>query len=1096
MHRIYYLLVSLAFATSLGTDAQNPGKDVSDADAVARLLGRSAVSRHNDAPVGLKSIPGERRAASTAITTNSRRRADGGETNNLTISGSLLYRYSWTASGKPQYGIYSFNAADPSSATPLVLGNDYFAIGGGCYHDGVYSLVTYYDTMGALIASYHEYDTETWEETRFFNNVGVGSIAVDMTYDPVSHNIFGCFINDSRDGYVFGTLDPRSGQREAISNLQGPLFAMASTSQGQLYAVDYYGRLVRVDKNTGAPTVVGQTGLQPYNTQSAAIDPMTDRFYWAACTQSTQGLYEVDLQTGKAQLVAPFTDGEEWAGLYVAPPAAADGAPAAIDAFAVNYDPTTTASALVSFTLPTQTFGGEPLEGSLSYVVTLNGDEVEMGEGLAGESVSLTVYNNLVGEATIGVRCSNAQGLSPRVRRSLYLGHDAPSAVGDLTLTSLSDFDATSGLTTWNNTINWSTPATSVHGGYCNMDEVTYRVIRQPEGRVVANRLKTTSFTDNVSPLVLSAFSYDVIPFAGQLQGPTATTEKVLVGDAFEVPYIENFESDADFNLFTIVDANGDGSAWVRQTDGTAQSYYSMTHEMDDWLISPPIHLTTAQLYRFAMDAKVMNGFPERLEVWIGRGRTPQDMSITLLPAATYSNAAYETFTARFGVPEDGDWYVGFHCISPAEGYRMNIDYFSLDADLLTAAPAAPTNMSVMAGEKGALEAKVSLTAPTTAIDGTPLDGIRQVKVYRGRKLIKTFSNPAPGEVLTFSEADLPNGMVTYTAEALNDFGPGLEATAEVYIGIDVPALPTGVHVIMDDDVPTISWTAPTTGAHGGYIDPATLTYYVQRGTDDLLIASQLTTLTTTDRYFSMPAEQEEIFYYVYAATKTGLGDGQASNIIVVGPPYALPFHESFAGGYLEHRLWGIVDTPDTGTWGMVNVGTMPMCEASDGDNGLLEFQAEGPNDESFLYSGKIDITDATAPMLTFDFYYYPQQTDVLQIMVTTDGDNWTTADIIDYFELHGEAGWRSASIDLTPALQTLPVTGYAQIGFRAISMDGIWRLHVDNITLYADASQASVVSVPVAPSANRYYDLSGRRMQPQHSAITISTDGQKKYIK
>lgn len=229
MHRIYYLLTTLAFAAGLGARAQSTPKEVSEADAVARLLGRTASApsyrqEHRAAhPSGLKGMPADVRAVSLAQNRSSKT----GNAPALTISGSLLYRYSWTANGQPQYGIYSFDATDPSSATPLALGSDYFAIGGGCYHDGVYSLVTYYDTMGALIASYHEYDTETWEETSFRNNVGVGSIAVDMTYDPVSHNIFGCFINDSHDGYVFGVLDPTNGGREAISNLQGQLYRFA-----------------------------------------------------------------------------------------------------------------------------------------------------------------------------------------------------------------------------------------------------------------------------------------------------------------------------------------------------------------------------------------------------------------------------------------------------------------------------------------------------------------------------------------------------------------------------------------------------------------------------------------------------------------------------------------------------------------------------------------------------------------------------------------------------------------------------------------------------------------------------------------------------
>ena len=1005
-----------------------------------------------------------------------------------TICGSLLFSYEWQKTGQVAYGVYAFPAENPVHYSPLALGDNLFALGGGCLAGDRYCLVTYYDTMGALIASYEEYDIETWEEVKHYNNVGVGSIAVDMTFDPIGQKIYGCFINDTRDGYVFGILDPNSGVREAVSNLRGPLFAMACKSKGQIYAIDSDGRLVKVDKNTGATTNVGLTGLRPYNTQSAAFDLTTDRLYWAACTQTTQGLYEVDVNTGGTTLIANFENGEEWGGLYVAPPAASDGAPAAVANLAVTYDPATTANATVSFTLPTTTFAGEPLTSTVEYVITFNGDEVDMGEAQAGERVTTTVYNNVIGDATIGVRCSNAEGKSPNVRTTLYLGHDAPAAVENLTLQATAE----------GNVISWERPTRSIHGGYCDFDEVTYRVVRQPEGRVIANRLTATTFTDKVDPIVLSEFSYDVIPFAGALQGETRRTEKLLVGDAFEVPYSESFDLDSNFGLFTVCDVNGDGASWIRQTDGTAQSYYSMTQAMDDWLITPPIHLTTAQLYRFAISAKVMNGFPERLEVYIGRDRTPEAMTQCILPAADYHNASYETFESRFGIDTDGDWYIGFHCITPAEGYRMNIDWITLDADLLTSAPAAPADFAVVPGAKGALEATITLTAPTTAIDGTELTELKQVKVYRAHKLVKSFSAPKPGEVLSFTESNLPNGMAAYTAEALNASGPGLEAAAQAFVGTDTPDVPTDVTLTMVDEVPTISWTAPTKGANGGYIDPEALTYYVQRGTDDLLVAQSVSGLSATDKYFSMPAEQTEIFYYVYASSVTALGDGAPSNVVVVGPSYSLPFRESFAGGYLDHSLWGIIDEPNTGTWGMVNVGTMPMCDASDGDNGLLEFQAAFPLDESFLYSGKIDIAGASALELHFDYFYYPQQQDLIEVYICTDGNNWTPIEYIDYYYEKGEAEWRTKHIDLAEHLKSLPTTGDLQIGFRGASADGVWRLHIDNIAVTDGPDGGhSIVADDKANDRSAIYDLWGRKSNTFHrGTLGITADGRKVLVK
>ena len=101
MHRIYYLLAVLGFA--LGANAQRTAS-TSEAEAVARLLGRTN-ARAARTSASFKSLPSAQRTVSPALSGMHQAAPDGSESRSLTISGSLLYRYSWTASGTPQYGI-------------------------------------------------------------------------------------------------------------------------------------------------------------------------------------------------------------------------------------------------------------------------------------------------------------------------------------------------------------------------------------------------------------------------------------------------------------------------------------------------------------------------------------------------------------------------------------------------------------------------------------------------------------------------------------------------------------------------------------------------------------------------------------------------------------------------------------------------------------------------------------------------------------------------------------------------------------------------------------------------------------------------------
>ena len=253
------------------------------------------------------------------------------------IYGSLLGGNGW--GDDTPYGIYSFPASSAAPVEEVVRNSSLNANAGGVLVDDKYCFVNFFDTgMGGIFAYYYVYDTEDWSRLRS-NRVQLTSIATDLTYDAVSRKVYGCFLNDNLDGYLFGVFSTEDGSVSPISNLSGPLFAVAANAAGEVYGIDGSGRLLLINKEDGSQTVVGNTGVKPRYTQSATFDPATGKLYWAACTETLNALYEVDVTTATATLKGEFPGGEEFGGLYIPGQGAEDDAPAAPTDLAVTYDP-------------------------------------------------------------------------------------------------------------------------------------------------------------------------------------------------------------------------------------------------------------------------------------------------------------------------------------------------------------------------------------------------------------------------------------------------------------------------------------------------------------------------------------------------------------------------------------------------------------------------------------------------------------------------------------------------------------------------------------------------------------------------------------
>lgn len=225
-------------------------------------------------------------------------------------------------------------------------------------------------------------------------------------------------------------------------------------------------------------------------------------------------------------------------------------------------------------------------------------------------------------------------------------------------------------------------------------------------------------------------------------------------------------------------------------------------------------------------------------------------------------------------------------------------------------APMAPTEVTVVPGEKGAPEAVVSWKNPEMTFGGEQLDNLKSITIKRDDEVVKTISSPQPGMQMSFKDTDIPAGEYRYTVYATNDAGDGEEAYQYAYVGCDSPAAPQNVSVKPGEGCQSgiISWEKPLEGVHGGYFTDENLTYRIVRHPDEVEVAKDLTGTSYTDiEMRRLGAYSYEVFavneYGETSATSDKRVLGKAVNVTE-----SEPFVEDFTSQSVFENRWTAVD--------------------------------------------------------------------------------------------------------------------------------------------------------------------------------------------
>ena len=448
------------------------------------------------------------------------------------------------------------------------------------------------------------------------------------------------------------------------------------------------------------------------------------------------------------------------------------------------------------------------------------------------------------------------------------------------------------------------------------------------------------TWVDNGDDLTLGLHKYYAVAYNEKGAGDKSEIVAMKLIATLDVPYTADLTQPETFDIFTVIDANEDGCTWNWDDTYHTNYNYSPDNAADDYLVMLPVQLEAGKNYSVIVNA-YNSGIDERFEVLLGTEPTAEALTTTIIEptdVTTYEDMG-EEYEGMFSVNEAGKYYLAVHAIS------------------------------VVADEQAALRADVSVTAPTVAVDGSPLtSNLARIDILRDGTVVGCVEDVVSGATVVYVDEPDYVGDHTYQAIPYNESGKGLKSEkVTVYVGPDVPCAVENLTAADGGDIVALNWDkVSTTGENGGPVNPATVNYlvwstFIEQGWTDYSIEKNelLATLTDADAYdvpFDTNEGEQHVEYWIVETKNEANAeyDGMTTTTgLLVGAPYELPLVESFTDDEL-HYFWE------------TNGTVMISAQSSDDDGSSMALLSEEEGVVLFN-SGKLDLEGLANPTLVFD---------------------------------------------------------------------------------------------------------------------------------
>ena len=976
------------------------------------------------------------------------------------LYGELCYTSLWDREDgevEINYGLYSFPASAGLTVSEKYIHKTIPAMGGGAYdNNGTLYFTSYYEGPYGLAFLYFcalDVNTGKFLLQKPLALDIYSSIGLDMAWDEIGQKLYSIsYVDETGNDYTLSTIDVTTGLATTIA----PITRMSSIAcdiTGQLYGVRYSdGMFCKIDKATAELTPIGSTGITPKYVGTAAFDNATGKLYYVTTERTAEeesGLYEINISTGKAELISKFPNNEQLTCLFV-PNRNMETKMGDIQSFTANFLPSE-ATGTLSITAPSKDLDGNPITGNMTIAVYDNSNimfslNAAPGETLTKEVTLSNGYHKLEALASHSVL-----GKGNKKELSIFIGTDGPAAVGNLKLEKVGDKAS----------LTWDAPTKGEHGGEIKPNLVYYSIFRNPGGIQVAEDVDVTSWSETITSDLYRFYSYDVVGYYKGVEGATVESNRMAFGTPKSVPFKMGFDTFEEFRDCIIYNENDDEGFWGYVTANQSAAYrYDTFNQGDDYLVMPAVEFEAGKSYKLKFKAASDGDFlyPESMEVKMGRSHIPTELTRTIMETKQFPHKDYREYEVVIdGIEETGPYFIAFHALTEAGQYFLFLDDVEITSGPASASPGLVENLKAEPEPNAALGTTISFNAPTKDFSGNELSSITKITISRDAVELKSFANPKPGDPLSYKDTSPKQGANTYTIVASNNSGEGSPAEIVCWAGVDTPAPVTdATHTTENGKDAVIKWTAPANGANGGSIDYSKLTYKIVRN-DDVVVVENWKETTYVDKTIDTSKEQKNVFYNIYAVTEAGESKATKTSFMTYGTPYKGEYHESFKGGAVETRPWVIdVVNPSLNPtqipyWKVETAGLNPVIEAQDNDGGLVSCYRNTPWASSRIISPKLTADGMKNPVLSFWFYHYynpdlengwSTKEDIIQPEVYVDGkySNLTEKPLL----LMNGQGWYKYEILLNDFVKN---KDYYKIAFLGTSGTG-YNMHIDNIAI------------------------------------------------
>jgi len=300
--------------------------------------------------------------------------------------------------------------------------------------------------------------------------------------------------------------------------------------------------------------------------------------------------------------------------------------------------------------------------------------------------------------------------------------------------------------------------------------------------------------------------------------------------------------------------------------------------------------------------------------------------------------------------PATNTFYWMFHSYSTPGIYKIDLNSYELTklcvtkndeqwagAYIATAAteegaPGTPDNL-VLSFPEGALTGTLTFNAPAVNENDDDLSGTTLNYTVKNDEETVAQSTVVAGETATTKNFTVTTGYHNISVMLSNDKGESNPANIQMWFGNDSPNSVTGISLSADNNKIDLSWTAPETGSHNGYINSAEVTYTVTRTPDNVVVAKDIKATKYTDLIESKTTTK---YYYTIVPSFAGQeGKSATSQGVIVGEGVNLPWECTFDEEDCE--LLTIEDTNNDGTtWDACDGDASYRFGDVDGDDWLF----------------------------------------------------------------------------------------------------------------------------------------------------------------